>query len=90
MIHKNCLADWVDSRKVFRSTKATDCYWWRSVYCEVCKTPYKDHTMENNNILRYDKDKFESYMILESYSSSQSKCLHVVNLSNNDQEFTIG
>ena len=28
MIHKNCLADWVDSRKVFRSTKATDCYWW--------------------------------------------------------------
>ena len=46
--------------------------------------------MTSNNVLRYDKDKFESYIILESHSSSQSKCLHVVNLTTSDQEFTIG
>lgn len=54
-VHTECLQKWIESNMTFKQTGSTDCYWWRSVQCDLCQTPYSQEFLEEFSILRYDK-----------------------------------
>jgi uncharacterized protein (DUF2225 family) len=85
-IHVDCLREWLEGKKHMKETAVVNSYIWKTLECEICKTPYTDVTLLKNgveiNLLKYTiHSDAKSYMIIESVTNTTSKTIHVINFN---------
>lgn len=45
LIHSHCLKQWIGSRMTRKGNSTTECFWWKSIQCELCKTNFSAKVM---------------------------------------------
>ena len=85
-IHIECLKEWLEGKKHMKETPFVNSYIWKTLECEICKTPYSDSTKlksgKDVTLLKYDlHEDAASHMIIESVTNTTSKTIHVINFS---------
>jgi hypothetical protein len=87
-IHLECLKKWLDSKIHTKLTDYCFSYNWKNLVCELCGQRLKDNYIVNGKVtyvLDYLRPKDGNYMILESYTNTPHKTIHVLvsNKANN-------
>ena len=87
-IHLKCLQNWIHAQSLNLSEESNNfclIYNVKQISCEICKEKYPDfiYLNENNNndildIFDFAENKFESYIILESYFKNNFKNIFVL------------
>ncbi len=87
-IHLKCLQNWIHAQSLNLSEESNDfclVYNVKQISCEICKEKYPDfiylNESDNNDILDifdFAENKFESYIILESYFKNNFKNIFVL------------
>ena len=89
-IHLDCLKKWLESKIHTKLTEFTFSYNWKNLVCELCGQRLKDSYFVNGKItyvLEYLRPKEGNYMIMESYTNTPHKTIHVLlSDSNNNPE----
>lgn len=89
-IHLECLRQWLESKIHTKSTEFTYSYNWKNLVCELCGERLKDNYFINGKItyvLNYLRPDNGNYLILESYTNTPHKTIHVlVSDKNNNPE----
>ncbi|CAI2386840.1 unnamed protein product [Moneuplotes crassus] len=98
-IHLDCLKKWLDSKIHTKLTEFTFSYNWKNLVCELCGMRLKDNYIINGKetyVLDYLRPDSGCYMILESYTNTPHKTIHVLvsnkrnNPYNADIEYCVG
>mmetsp|Transcript_20882 Transcript_20882/g.19923 ORF Transcript_20882/g.19923 Transcript_20882/m.19923 type:complete len:135 (-) Transcript_20882:1103-1507(-) len=96
-IHLECLQGWLNSKRITKSTPNIKSYIWKSLDCELCKSPFPQHIHQKNKnitlrVMEYELpkrnlDELGSYLVLESINlqSTSNKSIHIINFSNINQ-----
>ena len=83
-IHLSCLRSWTDSKKQVQEDAGVKSYFWESLECEICKSPFSQ-TVEafgtQVEILEIERPNSQAYMIWESEVHGASKAIHVINFA---------
>lgn len=97
-IHKDCLREWLHSKRQVYDGFRVRSYFWKSLECELCKEPF-ERKMRSTlfNIMEFELPngqgvyafgKGDDYMVMESINSMPAKVVHVFDLRYD--EFKIG
>ena len=98
-IHLDCLKKWLDSKIHTKLTEFTFSYNWKNLVCELWGDRLKDRYIINGKecyILEFLRPEEGNYMIMESYTNTPHKTIHVLvsNKKNNpydaDVEYWVG
>lgn len=83
LIHLNCIRQWLEGKVHKKRANFIYSYNWKNLECELCKTRFKDTHYHNGkiyNILNYERPTKGAYVILESFTNTPHKTIHVISL----------
>jgi hypothetical protein len=88
-IHKDCLREWMNGKKLVYNGERVKSFFWKAIECELCKTAFETN-MKNKlfHIMDFERPE-EEYLIMESVKSAPAKVIHVFYLDKGN-EFKIG
>ncbi|CAI2386918.1 unnamed protein product [Moneuplotes crassus] len=98
-IHLDCLKKWLDSKIYSKLSEYTYSYNWKNLVCELCGVKFQDSYIINGKeiyVLNYLRPEHGCGMILESYTNTPHKTIHVLvsnkrnNPFNADIEYCVG
>ena len=85
LIHLNWIRQWLEGKVHKKISKYIYSYNWKNLEWELCKTRFRDthfHEGKLYNILNYERPKEGAYVILESFTNTPHKTIHVVSIDN--------
>ncbi|CAI2381940.1 unnamed protein product [Moneuplotes crassus] len=83
-IHLGCIRTWLEGKIHKKNSDFIHSYNWKNLECELCKTRFKDthwHNGQQYNILNYLRPTDGAYLIMESFTNTPHKTIHVVSIS---------
>lgn len=86
-IHYECLKTWLHGKVHYKETERVNSYNWKFLECELCKTRLKDmfiHKGKELHVLQYLRPDSGHYMVLESFTNTPHKTMHVIKLDRED------
>lgn len=95
-VHLECLKEWIRNKRNIRDLKNTRSFNWRMLKCELCNAIYENeffHKSKRYKLLEYEDEKTENYLILESYTHTPNKTIHILETPDNlneDMIFDVG
>ena len=83
-IHVECLKQWLHGKIHFKETFYTNSYNWKFLECELCKSRFKDSYVlkgKTHSLLKYLIPESGAYVVLESFTNTPHKTIHVVRVA---------
>ena len=87
LIHVECLKQWLNGKIHQKETYFTNSYNWKFLECELCKSRFKDsYTYKGKvfSLLNYLNPSEGHYIVLESFTNTPHKTIHVVRISESE------
>lgn len=83
LIHLKCIRTWLEGKVHKKHSELVFSYNWKNLECELCKTRFRDthwHEGKQYNILNYHRPEEGAYIILESFTNTPHKTIHVISI----------
>lgn len=82
-VHLECMQQWIHNKRHSKETELVKSYNWKFLECELCKHKIHEEFVFKGKkyyLLNYDRPKTGNYMVLESFTNTPHKTIHVVQI----------
>lgn len=79
-VHIECLKVWIQNKRNTRVFPHVRSFNWRDLRWELCKNLFSDefyYKSKKYKLLEYEEPKFKNYLVLESFTHTYNKTIHI-------------